>query len=267
MFEPLMHKLQEDCDLETGWEMDDFLTIGRNMKLIREKMIIPAEFPHLVRNRLLNTLSENLQNYVATVIVGRAGTGKTMLVADFARGCGRRVAWYKVDAPEVELRWFLHYLVASLAEQCPEIDVRTLKDVIQRIGAHDLSTLAEVFAHELQKQAIPLLLVIDDLHLVYDAHWLTPYFHRLLTLLSEETHLLILTRSLPPTPLWRLRSKQRLCVLTEAELAFTTSEAHDLFANYGLAAGQVGAALEQSNGRVGALAAYARRASSAGVTL
>src|SRR5262249_9575118 len=188
--------------------------------------------------------------------------------ADFARRCERRrVAWYKVDAPEVEPRWFLHYLEASVTEKCPEIDVRVLREVIQRVTAHDMSTLAEVFAHELQKQAIPLLLVVDDLHLVYDAHWLTPFFHRLLTLLSEETHLLILTRSLPPTPLWRLRSKQRLCVLTEAELAFTSSEAHDLFAIYGLAAGQVGAALELSKGRVGALAAYAKRASSAGVPI
>src|SRR5262245_66532237 len=84
------------------------------MKLIREKMIIPAEFPHLVRTRLLDTLAENLQNYVATIIVGRAGTGKTVLAAEFARNCERHVAWYKVDAPEVELRWFLHYLVEKI---------------------------------------------------------------------------------------------------------------------------------------------------------
>lgn len=237
------------------------------MKLIREKMTIPEEFPHLFRARLMETLASSLQNYGATVIAGRAGTGKTTLAANFARVCGWAVAWYKVDASEGELRWFLQYLATSVAEQSPEIDRLKLIEMVERRADRDISSLAELFAGELQKSSRPLLLVIDDLHLVYDAHWLTPFFHRLLLLLPKETHLLIVTRSIPPAPLWRLRSKQQLFVLTETDLAFTPSEAQDLFANYGLASTQVGVAMEQSHGRVSALTAIAKRERSADISL
>lgn len=237
------------------------------MKLIREKMTIPEEFPHLVRARLMEALSSSLQNYGATVIAGRAGTGKTTLAASFARKCGWPVAWYKVDAPDGELRWFLRYLAASVAEQNPEMDLQKLLEMVEHRADHDITSLAELFAGELQKSTRPLLLVIDDLHLIYDAHWLTPFFHRLLMLLPKETHLLIVTRSIPPAPLWRLRSKQQLFVLTETDLAFTPSEAQDLFADFGLASARVGVALEQSHGRASTLTAIARRERLADVTL
>ena len=81
----------------------------------------------------------------------------------------------------------------------------------------------------------PLLMVIDDLHLIYDAGWVVPFFRRLLPLLPPEAHMLIIGRSLPPTPVWRMRSKQTLCLVEEAALAFTSQEAADLFAGYGLA--------------------------------
>lgn len=261
---PRPQAYQPLCQSTTARELSDSLLIRRNMQLIREKMTIPKDYPHLVRPRLLTSLAEGLQGYGATVIAGRAGTGKTTLAADFARrykhaGAARRVVWYTVNAPETDLRWFLQYLTACVAEQCPEFGARALLQVIQRTAAHDVSTLAELFAHELQKLTTPLLLIIDDLHLVYDGYWLTPFFYRLLTLLSEETQLLILARSLPPAPLWRLRSKQRLYVLTETELAFTPSEALELFAHHGLAAGQAGAALAQSHGRISALTSLVTR--------
>jgi hypothetical protein len=55
-----------------------------------------------------------------------------------------------------------------------------------------------------------LVLVIDDLYLIYDADWIVSFFHRLLLLLPAKTHMLILGQGLPPEPIWRLHSKQRL---------------------------------------------------------
>jgi ATP/maltotriose-dependent transcriptional regulator MalT len=65
------------------------------------------------------------------------------------------------------------------------------------------------------------LVVIEDLHLVSDSDWLVPFFSRLLPLLPSEVHVLITSRSLPPAPLWRMRSKQSLVVIDEARCAFT----------------------------------------------
>src|SRR5262249_9126549 len=124
----------------------------------------------------------------------------------------------------------------------------------------DVSALAESCIYDLETLAEPLLLVFDDLHLVYDADWVIPFFQRLLSLLPAETHVLILGRGLPPAPLWRLRSKQRLCVINEQMLAFTQSEAESLFARYGLDGQRAGVALRNTGGRAAALHADATRA-------
>jgi ATP/maltotriose-dependent transcriptional regulator MalT len=70
---------------------------------------------------------------------------------------------------------------------------------------------------------------------------------------------MLLGRSLPPTPLWRMRSKQTLCVLDEAALAFTLSEACRLYASYGLPAERAETALRETRGRAATLDARARR--------
>src|SRR5262245_65014421 len=97
------------------------------MKLIASKITIPNEAPNVSRQGLLDTLRENLKSCHATVINGRAGTGKTMLAIDFVRRYVRRAAWYKVDAPDMSLPVFLEYLVASVACVRPGFGRQTLE--------------------------------------------------------------------------------------------------------------------------------------------
>jgi ATP/maltotriose-dependent transcriptional regulator MalT len=117
----------------------------------------------------------------------------------------------------------------------------------------------EYIVYELLESNEPALVVIDDLHLVYDAEWMVPFFRRLLPLLPPEVHVALLGRSLPPTPLWRMRSKQTLSVLEEESLAFTLEEARALYASYGLAQERADAALRETRGRAATLDARARR--------
>jgi LuxR family transcriptional regulator, maltose regulon positive regulatory protein len=230
------------------------------MELIREKITTPTDLPPVARRRLLDRLAEHLPCYGATVITGCAGTGKTVLAAEFAQHYGRRVAWYKVDAPEADLKLFLHYLVASIALPCPGFGRWTLAHLQRLAELGNPSALAEALAYCLQNQSSPLLFVLDDLHLLYDAPWLTPFLQRLLELLPEETHMLIAARSLPPAPLWRLRSKQRLRVIDEPTLLFTVSEIEELFVRSGLPLDSVAAAQWRTRGRAAALDTLARQA-------
>jgi LuxR family maltose regulon positive regulatory protein len=244
------------------------------MKIITSKVTIPTETPRISREGLLDTLRENLKSCHATVINGRAGTGKTMLAVDFVRRHVRRAAWYKVDAPDMSLPVFIEYLVASVARVRPGFGRQTLNCQAQPVGTDgtgraetgselNIAALAEAYVYDLERQAEPLVLVIDDLHLIYDADWVIPFFHRLLTLLPVETHMLILGRGLPPAPMWRLRSKQRLFVMTEQMLAFTQPEAEELFSCYGLGAQEASFALRQTGGRAADLHTAAIQASAA----
>jgi LuxR family transcriptional regulator, maltose regulon positive regulatory protein len=232
---------------------------------IHEKIAIPAAIQRTSRLRLLKLLAENLVSANATIVNGRAGTGKTALVADFARHAGRTVAWYKVDAADSDLRSFCEYLAASIRLQRPAIDSDRLLELTDTIESDRAELLAEGFVFQLSDpKSEPLLIIIEDLHLVYDAEWVVPFFRRLLPLLPTNVHVLITCRSLPPTPLWRLRSKQMLQVMEETELAFTVDEAVALFETYGLTEEHARLAWGQTNGRATTLAEFAATPGRAG---
>jgi len=193
------------------------------------------------------------------VLSGRAGSGKTTLAIDFSEKSGRSVAWYKVDAPESKLGVFFGYLISSIRTQRPGFGGYALSSLLQQDpDLSQISHLAEVFVFELERHSgTPLLLVIEDLHLVCDADWVVPFFRRLLPLLPADVHLLITSRNLPPAPLWRMRSKQTLSVIDEETLSFTREETIRLYEQYGLSREQASIALGHSHGRAAALSSLA----------
>jgi ATP/maltotriose-dependent transcriptional regulator MalT len=86
-----------------------------------------------------------------------------------------------------------------------------------------------------------------------------PFFKRLLPLLPADVHLLITSRTMPPAPLWRMRSKQTLSVIDEEALAFTRQEAILLFKRHGLTQEHASLALDHTHGRASALARFAAK--------
>ena len=234
------------------------LTSGR-LELITDKIAQPSRRPRISRSRLLSTLERSLATGTSTIISGRAGSGKSLLALDFAEHCGRKVAWYKVDAPDTDPRIFFDYLIGSVRMQRPDFGARLLTPLVEADDFDRVDALAEAFIYELgdSDKHHPLLIVIEDLHLVSDSEWLVPFFTRLLPLLPPDVHILITSRSMPPAPLWRLRSKQSLVVIEEETLAFTRAEAVALFESYGLPGDQASIALDHSHGRAGALDEFA----------
>jgi len=233
-------------------------------QVIADKINPPAAVPRLSRERLLTQLRASLENCNSTIIQGRAGTGKTLLAADFARLSGRRVAWYKLDAPDSELSSFFRYLCASVATARRGFGAHSLSALREQAGAADVPMLVESFVYELLEADEPLLVVVDDWHLIYDADWVVQFFGRLLPLLPPEVHFVLIGRSLPPTPLWRMRSKQTLCVLDESSLAFTLTEARRLFGSYGLAPERAEESLLRTRGRANLLDTEARALADSG---
>lgn len=224
--------------------------------LIAEKISVPKPFPIVSRPRLNGLLEDSLRSCTSTILSGRAGTGKTALALDFALNCRRKVCWYKVDAPEAEVEVFSRYLTASIRKQRPAFGNR-FSHFPGRMPSEQIGMLAEAFVYDLGEAGeAPLLIVIDDLHLVCDSAWLVPFFKRLMPLLPADVHLLITSRTMPPAPLWRMRSKQTLFVIDEETLAFTRQEAAILFEKHGLTQEQASLALDHTHGRAAALARF-----------
>jgi LuxR family maltose regulon positive regulatory protein len=228
-------------------------------KLVLEKITVPSPITCLPRPRLHALLEQSVLACTCSIITGRAGSGKTTLAIDFADKSGRKVAWYKVDAPESNLPIFFQYLISSIAAHRPGFGGYALLPLLsEELDSNQIPLLAELFVYELERHSgAPLLIVLEDLHLVCDADWVVPFFRRLLPLLPSEIHMLITSRTIAPAPLWRMRSKQALSVIDEDILAFTRDEAIILFQQYGLTPEQANIALDHSRGRAAALSSLA----------
>ena len=222
-----------------------------SLPLIPGKLERPAIDSSAVQPRLLELLDRSAINHTCTLILGRAGTGKTLLAARFAE-VKDRTAWYSIDATDTSWATFsLHFreLIRSRAG-CGDVN-----SGINRIVCRTpLEMFADVTAQlELASCEWPRLIVLDGIHHLFDDVWFPEFFDLLIASIPRTTHVMMLSRSKPPNPLWRLRSKQVLNVIDEKLLAFSSNETEDLFVSYGLSRDEGKRAHSESYGRAGML--------------
>ncbi len=198
--------------------------------LLNEKLEIPSFRGLVERPRLDELLRRSIEHFPATLISGRAGTGKTATAAEFAR-TQDNVAWYSVESSDVDWNVFALYfgacvLRASKSEVAPHTVLPPENGATQSSMATFLVNVFSEAETELIRE--PLLIVLDGVHNLFDATWFGEFFGLLLSSLPENANLLLLCRSKPPNPLWRLRSKQQLNVIDEKVLAFNLAESAEL---------------------------------------
>jgi LuxR family maltose regulon positive regulatory protein len=250
---------QRHRSLRMATTLQNQIPENTKMQMIQEKITFPGEAAQIKRERLISALSKSVAACSVTILNGRAGTGKTVLAADFGLRSERDVAWFKLDASDADWRLFFEYLIASVRRHRPGFGSSYLAGLVRSATIEDMPLCAETFVFELlEHDGDSLLIVLEDLHLIYDADWIVPFFSRLMPLLPSDVHMIITCRSLPPSPLWRMRSKQTLCVIDEGTLSFTPDEANMLFRSYGLSETESRIALEEARGRASALVAVAR---------
>jgi ATP/maltotriose-dependent transcriptional regulator MalT len=215
--------------------------------LFAEKMRIPEFRNYIARPRLRELLEKSSEQIGATLVTGRAETGKTALAADFAQNYAR-VAWYQIDAAESDWSLFSRYFAAILGE-----DFDKTNDTGEEVLLFVEKLLFKVAARGGEK----MLIVLDDVHNVFDAEWFAEFFMTLLYSLAPNMHLLLLSRAKPPQPLWRLRSKQVLGVVDEKLLAFNLDETREFLRRRQIPDALAARVHAQSFGRLSALRRYA----------
>ncbi len=189
--------------------------------LLATKLHVPRRQPGFVpRRRLLEALGEGLARG-RMLVCAPAGFGKTALLADWARGGGRPVAWLGLDGGDSDPARFWRYAVAGLDRARPGLAGR-----VGPLPPGSCEGLVTALVNELAAEPGPdeVLLVLDDYHLV-DSGPVHESVAFLLENLPPGLHVVVSSRSDPPLPLARLRARGQLAELRAAELRFTPEEA------------------------------------------
>src|SRR5512139_2649447 len=162
--------------------------------LLATKLYLPPIRPGLViRPRLLRRLDEGLHCKL-TLLSAPAGFGKTTLLADWAAGLSGRaqVAWLTIDQADNDPRRFLEYFIAALQNAYPHVAESMLAPPdFLRPGFEPL--LAGLL-NELKETSSPVVLVLDDYHLI-DEQAIHQAIDFLLDHQPAQFHLVLATRA------------------------------------------------------------------------
>ncbi len=219
---------------------------GQNV-LLSTKLHVPSPPPGFVpRPRLAQALGEGLARG-RVLVCAPAGSGKTALLAGWARGSGRLVAWLGLDAGDGDPARFWRYAVAALDRVRPGL--------AGRVGPPPPGSpegLVTGLINELAADpgADEVLLVLDDYHLV-DSGSVHESVAFLLENLPPGLRVVLSGRADPPLPLARLRARGQLAELRAADLRFTGDEAVTLLdemAGPGLPTAAVAALVARTEG-------------------
>ncbi len=190
--------------------------------LLATKLFMPAVPSKQVdRPRLIEQLNGGLER--ALVLVSApAGYGKTTLVSNWLHRTGIPSTWFSLDEDDNDPRRFLQYLAAAVQKVVPTVPADAMR-MLQGTSSEALEALLTALINEISVQNKPVVLVMDDLHLIY-AQAVLDALEYLLEHIPPELHLVLLSRSDLPLPLGRLRARGQLLDIRADQLRFTQSE-------------------------------------------
>jgi ATP/maltotriose-dependent transcriptional regulator MalT len=198
------------------------------IKFIESKLRPPDLRPSRIkRERLIERLNSNLDLSASFVCAG-PGWGKTTVAAEFLNRTDRAAVWYDLDSSDADIALFFQYLVQAVRQVAPDFGRSTL-DMLRSGAGTRPEQLADLFLYELSEAfEQELIIVLDNIHHAFAADWSAAVLYRILPLLPENIHLIMLARVAPLFTFSRLRSKQSMDQIDDRALAFTRAEATEL---------------------------------------
>ena len=199
--------------------------------LIETKIHAPAVRKEWVRR-------EELVDYLAgltaklVLVDAPAGFGKTTLIAQWQQrpGESRPFAWVSLDPSDNDPGRLWWHVACALQRACQWAGAGDVVAPAPVPWTDIAETLLSLLVNELAKLAQPVVLVLDDYHVISepDCHDQLAF---LLLHLPPTVQIVLITRADPPLPLARLRVTAELAEIRAPELRFTRPQAAELIAS------------------------------------
>ena len=202
------------------------------MGMAATKLQPPALPTRLVeRTRLDVALDDAVAHQVPFVLASApAGSGKSTMLAAWAARRPGQVAWLQVEDIDSDPARFWSSLVAAIARRRRDIGAHVAPLVVGSAG--DDRVVVPALVNGLVDDAEPLIVVIDDYHLINDAT-VHRGIERLIDLCPPQLTMIIATRVDPPFRLGRMRVRNRISEVRAHELRFAVGEAVGLLGSVG----------------------------------
>lgn len=218
--------------------------------LLKTKLQAPGSPRLVVRSNLIEALSEGV-SLPLTLVYGPAGSGKTMLVAQWRAAAGDElpVAWLSLDPGDNDPARFWIYVVEALRSVRPEFGEAALA-MLRAPGVALLDGALVKLINELTEVAGPSALVLDDYHAIDDER-IQEGMAYLLEHLPDTLRLVIASRTEPPIGIGTLRARGHLNEIDARQLCFSRPEAESLLNelhDLGLPAEMVSRVYERTEG-------------------
>jgi LuxR family maltose regulon positive regulatory protein len=195
--------------------------------VLKTKFSVPRGPSAMVaRRRLLDALDAGLQGPL-TLLAAPAGAGKSALLSAWV-AAGRApgtVAWLSLEADDADRRRFWRAVLGTLSHATG--DPRLAALAVSPREPMDTDLVLPALVDALDARDEPIVLVLDDLHLVAEA--VGEDLERLVRYPPPALRLVLATRADPPIGLGRLRLEGWLTEIRAPDLAFTLDEAVALF--------------------------------------
>ena len=179
------------------------------------------------RSGLIAALTHTVAKLV--LVDAPAGFGKTTLVAQWRSSPAetRPFAWVSLDRGDGDPGRLWWYVVSALTRACPQIDGEAILTELRVQAPEFPGSVLPMLANELAVLPAPVVLVLDDYHVIRERSC-HEQLEFLLLHLPPAAQIVLITRADPPLPLARLRAAGEMAEIRARELRFTPEEAAGL---------------------------------------
>ncbi|WP_417501705.1 HTH-type transcriptional regulator MalT [Marinobacter sp.] len=189
----------------------------------------PLPPPALLPREKFNDALHSLEPVNLLLVHAPAGYGKTTTIAERLAAQQARAAWIHLESSDNNPERFASYLASAL-NIATEGACQHVLNNLQTQGYANLEAILTDLLAALPQDDDPLYLVLDDYHLINNSE-----IHEILRFLLKHVPcyltVVLISRTIPPVGVARLRMQGRLAEITSRDLGFEPDEAQQYLQN------------------------------------
>jgi len=179
----------------------------------------------VVRERLIARLNDESDRPLKLIVAG-AGYGKSILMSQWLDTIRKKHCWISLEEDCNELQIFLSYLIAGIQQRFPE-SMQHLAQICSSSQMPSDEVIAQTLNNELHDLSDPLIIVLDDFHVIRNKTILN-IFDGVLKHPPENVQIALISRLDPAINKARLHAYQQVSEIRMSDLRLSVKEIIEL---------------------------------------